>query len=258
MKKTLLFVFGLSVAIVGKSQCESFGTTTTLSSSNHLANTLMGQMISVTETGTLKSVGIGDNTQIGDPQVKVGIYSDDNGKPGQLLTENSAVQTLYEGNNSIALNEIQISPGNYWVMKVLDASSIIYDDNVYQNSQTTYYMSYSFSNALPQTYGGTTKTYSDTFSIWMEVCPNVTNSSQISINSSIVFPNPTNGLLNLSFENPNLLSQINIRTIDGKIAETIYPQDITSSQITINGAPGIYFIELISGKEKQTYKIIKK
>lgn len=72
-----------------------------------------------------------------------------------------------------------------------------------------------------------------------------------------IYPNPTNGVVNIFVESPEMFEQIEIRNAEGKIIE----QRILVNSLTyvdLNGlSNGIYFVRLISSDQIINHKIIK-
>jgi hypothetical protein len=70
------------------------------------------------------------------------------------------------------------------------------------------------------------------------------------------YPNPTNGLINIDFGN---LNEVNLRVVDlnGKI---VFQKDNIRSrtfQFDIQEASGLYFIEVYSENQKETFELLK-
>ncbi|MFM7668916.1 MAG: T9SS type A sorting domain-containing protein, partial [Bacteroidota bacterium] len=76
-----------------------------------------------------------------------------------------------------------------------------------------------------------------------------------------LYPNPTEGILNLSIENPSSSYRIEISDINGRL---IYSEGIMNSQngfITINVekiVPGMYYLNLIDSSKIKVVSFIKK
>ena len=72
-----------------------------------------------------------------------------------------------------------------------------------------------------------------------------------------IYPNPNQGQVTIDIGDIKDVS-INVFSVSGRL---VYQQEnITgpTNQIELNGAPGIYILELISQGEKQYYKLVKK
>ncbi|MBD3636768.1 MAG: T9SS type A sorting domain-containing protein [Crocinitomicaceae bacterium] len=72
------------------------------------------------------------------------------------------------------------------------------------------------------------------------------------------YPNPTNGILNVYIENPELFEYVEVRDINGAL---VYSANVNSSQSSIemsDFSDGIYFVRLISGEKTVNQKIIKR
>jgi hypothetical protein len=83
------------------------------------------------------------------PQVKMGLYSDSGGNPNTLLAQIPATN-LVVGNLEVPTTQINLAPGNYWLMAVYNVTGTPYQDNATTN--TYKYTSLPFANALPSTF----------------------------------------------------------------------------------------------------------
>lgn len=77
-----------------------------------------------------------------------------------------------------------------------------------------------------------------------------------SLNSSVIFPNPSNGEFSISAK--TILNKVNIYSQTGALVKTIEVTDNSNEvEVKVNGlTSGIYFIELINDSEKSWKKII--
>ncbi|MDG1477116.1 MAG: T9SS type A sorting domain-containing protein, partial [Vicingaceae bacterium] len=87
---------------------------------------------------------------------------------------------------------------------------------------------------------------------------NLTNIEDFSLQNLKIFPNPTNGIINIEFEN-KYSKNINIQVFNiyGKV---ILNEKNKSQKITINlksYTNGIYFVKLYNENDNKTFKIIK-
>lgn len=79
------------------------------------------------------------------------------------------------------------------------------------------------------------------------------------INNVVIFPNPTTGTVHLKGGKPESLSKVTVRNIYGQNTPAQVENFNEEITITIEGAVGIYFIELMSESGVlKTYKVIKK
>lgn len=72
-----------------------------------------------------------------------------------------------------------------------------------------------------------------------------------------IYPNPNQGQVTMDIGELNEVS-INVFSVGGQL---IYHEENImgpTHQFELNGAPGVYFLELISQSEKQHYKLVKK
>jgi len=72
-----------------------------------------------------------------------------------------------------------------------------------------------------------------------------------------LFPNPNNGIFNLQFEKELQIERLFISDINGRIIKEITPQKTLNYQVNFEGASGIYFLNLVTNKERRTFKLIK-
>jgi hypothetical protein len=77
-----------------------------------------------------------------------------------------------------------------------------------------------------------------------------------SLNSSVIFPNPSNGEFSISAK--TILNKVNIYSQTGALVKTIEVTDNSNEvEVKVNGlTSGIYFIELLNDSEKSWKKII--
>ena len=72
-----------------------------------------------------------------------------------------------------------------------------------------------------------------------------------------IYPNPTNGVLNVYVENPELFEYIEVRNINGQV---IYNELLSSTSFQmdlVELANGVYFVRLVSEENIINHKIIK-
>jgi hypothetical protein len=117
------------------------------SSSNHTANYLLGSAIVVTSSCTLNelgfiSVGAGQN-------FKVAVYDDAAGNPGNLLTEGAG--TVVAGTNIVDVPDVALVSGTYYFMAVFATTANL--SYTTSTSSTVWYISHTFSNPLPASFG---------------------------------------------------------------------------------------------------------
>ena len=74
---------------------------------------------------------------------------------------------------------------------------------------------------------------------------------------SVVFPNPTNGKLKIELDQTYSEIIINVRNINGQVVSTKFFNSVNSFPLTIEGADGIYFVEIVSRDANSIIKIIK-
>ena len=70
----------------------------------------------------------------------------------------------------------------------------------------------------------------------------------------ILYPNPSNGFINISLESNLFLEKVNIYNILGQLVKTAETTVINTTELT----QGTYYIEVITDKGKATKKIIIK
>lgn len=81
----------------------------------------------------------------------LGIYSDNGGSPGTLLTQSSAMQ-LTSGWNTFAVNPVYLTPGNYWLSASMDGNT---DNFWYSNASGggLLFKTYSYNGSMPSAPG---------------------------------------------------------------------------------------------------------
>lgn len=73
-----------------------------------------------------------------------------------------------------------------------------------------------------------------------------------------MYPNPTNGNLNLNFGSVQEDVSVSIMNVLGQVVSTAHFSQITEKQIQIEDQSGVYFLEIVSkNHSKKVVKIIK-
>jgi minor extracellular serine protease Vpr len=73
-----------------------------------------------------------------------------------------------------------------------------------------------------------------------------------------IYPNPNNGIFFLDLKEQTLQTRIFITDINGRLIKDITPQNTSQYQINLEGAPGIYLLNVMGKNDSRTLKIIKK
>ena len=144
-----------------------YSTDPPVSSSFHTSNELFGQKINLPTRTQVTSIGV-NMVIFSNTQFQGAIYSDDSGKPGQLLASTNNINFLTNlGINTIPLITPAILPaGDYWLLKVTSAGLQIGNDGgatvpIYRTPLT-------FGQSLPDPFPGTATLLADpTYSIYM-------------------------------------------------------------------------------------------
>ena len=76
-------------------------------------------------------------------------------------------------------------------------------------------------------------------------------------NDVSLYPNPTSGIVNFEFSNPQNEIEVRIVNLQGKILKSTIFSKNQSASIGIPGSPGVYFVIVISGKSVSSYKVLK-
>ena len=72
-----------------------------------------------------------------------------------------------------------------------------------------------------------------------------------------VYPNPTDGVINIAIDQNIEDPTIIVKTLDGKIVHQLKPISGGTFSIELEGASGLYFVEIISNGQKAVYKVSK-
>lgn len=97
---------------------------------------------------------------------------------------------------------------------------------------------------------------SDSTSIFVDGCANI-NEEFLSTEIS-VYPNPTNGLVTVSYENFEGSFDFSVTTLDGKIVQRKMNSTAASVSIDLSQEPnGVYLILIESGEIQRTLKLVK-
>jgi len=218
-------------------------------------NYIMGIKFTLANADTLRSLNlIGRNTGAG---VKMALYKDVAGLPGDLVVKSTNSGTVTSGAVSLAVTPTVLAAGNYWIMAVYDA----HGGHTYSKTQTgtnVYYKALNYNDAVPANasdflhYTGSTFTYF--LGITCITSLGVTNAT----NSSVInfYPNPATDFITVNTEANRIGATYSIKNITGKQLLTgLLTSEKNIIDINILEA-GMYFI-IIGDKERQTIKFIK-
>jgi len=78
------------------------------------------------------------------------------------------------------------------------------------------------------------------------------------VNNIQLYPNPTDGKINIEFNEETKDVHITIRNIIGKTIEEFNYSNVKNISCTIVGSPGLYFIEISTPMQRSVFKLIKK
>lgn len=140
-------VAGIShVTVVGTTL--TFGNTAQFSGTTYFGeNYLLGSAITVSSPITLTHLAfIG---KVGGTHIKMGLYTDVNGHPGQLVAGTESTPTA-AGNVEIPVASTPLPAGNYWIMAVYDVQTEGWMDT--NNSDPVNYIPFAFASPLPTTF----------------------------------------------------------------------------------------------------------
>jgi photosystem II stability/assembly factor-like uncharacterized protein len=73
-----------------------------------------------------------------------------------------------------------------------------------------------------------------------------------------IFPNPTQDLITVSLDESNVNLNIEVTDLQGKLVYKLHTEHETQFKFEIEGAPGIYLVNIYSDKFSYTEKIVKK
>jgi hypothetical protein len=72
-----------------------------------------------------------------------------------------------------------------------------------------------------------------------------------------IFPNPTTGKFSIATDKNYPSINVTIYDANGKITESTTIEEIPSFDIKLKGAPGVYFINIESGRNKAVFQLVK-
>lgn len=136
-----------TVTVTGGTNTGTFGTTSAAgaTSGGGLANYIVATKYTLSQAGVVTSVSI---YSVKSANVKVAIYADNSGAPGNLLVANNA-PTAVSANQwkTISIASTSLAAGTYWIAFNEDVNSI----RVMKAGGTRQaaYMSYAFANNMP-------------------------------------------------------------------------------------------------------------
>ena len=73
----------------------------------------------------------------------------------------------------------------------------------------------------------------------------------------LVFPNPSRGTFILDLGQKIQIKRIFITGLNGRLIKEITPQNVSQYEISFEGAPGIYFLNIVGENELKTIKLIR-
>ncbi len=118
-----------------------------------------------------------------------------------------------------------------------------------QASQGTNWITYTYTDSI-----GCVN--SDSTSIYVDGCANLEEGFQLIKISA--YPNPTNGLVTISFANFNDVVDFTLTTLDGKIVHQEMGYSDSSISVDLSLEPkGVYLIQIESDQTRRTLKLIK-
>lgn len=130
-------------------------------------NFLLGEQVVVTAPVTLHRFGL--IASAAGANVKMALYTDVAGSPGTLVAQTAATAQIV-GNHEISPTApaVALPAGTYWLVAVYDVAGSIY----YTTSATTNtvkYITHTFANALPTTFGTPTTYMGQSFNYYLVV-----------------------------------------------------------------------------------------
>jgi len=195
------------------------------------------------------------------------IYNDNNGRPGTILYSDS-LSIPCKCNNAdtsqtlILNNPFTLTAGKYWlsVFGIYDTATLSSnagwnwmlggnikgDSCQIQNTSNQYGGSFNWKSILMY---GATNGKSAFFTIHGTIISNINNSSE---SKSIIYPNPSNGIINIAnSENSNVI----VYNLLGEVVANSYCNSAFGSVDLSNLSNGSYIIKVISDKNIVTQKI---
>ena len=127
---------------------------------------LLGEKINVPTTGHLKRLGFISLTN--GPNIKIGIYTDNNNAPGTLVTQIGATP-IHMGVNEVQISPIVLAAGDYWYEAVYDASGSIGQNQAGGGGVQIDYIALPFASALPATFPAPTTYTANHFNYYLVV-----------------------------------------------------------------------------------------
>lgn len=132
------------------------------SNANNNQNFLFFEKVEVTELVTVQSLGL--TVENNGVNVIMGLYSDSQGEPKNLLVFSQA-HTLDKGENTIDIPNTQLTPGNYWIMRIFNGTAIA---NINTDNQiTSKTLFWTFGSPLPNPVSQTSSITIGSTSLWL-------------------------------------------------------------------------------------------
>jgi len=145
---------------------EKYGISDELPSpSTHLANYLLGSDVKITSSATVTHLSV--IAKASGPQVKMALYTDDNGVPDELVV-GTAAHTLGVGVQEIPVAATPVAAGHYWIMAIFDSNASIAFSNGEPNPPYAY-RELAFSDPLPAVFGPANFDDAQSFSYYVKV-----------------------------------------------------------------------------------------
>jgi hypothetical protein len=127
---------------------------------------LLGWKVAIERASTVTHLGL--IAREGGTKVRMALYSDDNGSPGELIVATPETTVLI-GSQEIAVADKVVAPGDYWVMAVFDQVTLVAADENAPPGPMVNYRTLTFGTPLPETFGPAFSYGETLINYWLKV-----------------------------------------------------------------------------------------
>src|SRR5690606_29811854 len=166
-----------------------------------------------------------------------------NGVPDQLIF-------LFDNNNSLVAHTYTDNSGQYSFANIPNGTYTVYPESM--NWVTTPYNGITVSN------GNVTHNGIDFEKNSKTIQPKTTSVKDINHDLFSVYPNPTNGIVNINWKNSQGIdADINVSDVTGRVIKTIQTTTIPINKIDLSAyQQGVYFIHIQTNQGSLTQRIV--
>jgi hypothetical protein len=178
-------------------------------------------------------------------------------------------------NSSNCLNPADSSCATFTFAPILD-NNIVPAKLVYKTFRTALLTFRWITDSSDLSASGQAKTHYFTFKVFDDHCPIpktiyktisitvlpiITDMEELEFNTKTIsyYPNPTNGLINITLKSEAVNLTVVVRNIQGQLVQEQLIRNTSNLELEIKGKAGVYFIQLTNDKgERANLKVVKR